>query len=84
MKRILTKLRWFIFFKRNGYPHPEEIGHQAVKLYIDKKISGSIYSTAVCYNYYRDIAKTAEVLKVTRERVRQVLMKVRRAYRSKK
>ena len=78
LKILINKLKWYYFDYKNDYPHYNEL------LYLMNKNPNRISSYSGLIKYYdlytetKDISSTADILLVTRERVRQCLRTIKR------
>lgn len=74
---MLNKIKDFFFFYKYGYPSPREVNNLIKRTPLN--YSFKILGYAMTYCQTKSIEKTANVHKVTRERIRQCLLKLRRS-----
>lgn len=78
---LIDRIYYYLYFKIRGLPHPKESLHMASRLFTNSRLTESMMAAAQLY-YFLGIRGTAKNMNVTRERVRQMLMKIRRTYKS--
>ena len=84
MRNFFKQIYWNLYYKYTEFPHPEETLRDLTELRKKKKISDNSYEVANAYTYHPHIEDLSLSFGVSRERIRQVLGKVRRLHKSHK